>query len=99
MYKRAEERDNMTDLEIIARHYGLEEQSLQCIEEMAELTQAINKVHRKCSKENLDKMVEEIADVQIMIKQLIYLTNSDKDVKRVMSEKINRQLERMGKPK
>ncbi len=31
----------------IARHYGYETQSRQCIEEMAELTQAINKFWRK----------------------------------------------------
>ena len=31
----------------IARHYGDEAQSRQCIEEMAELTQAINKYWRK----------------------------------------------------
>lgn len=39
----------MTDEKIkkIARHYGYEAQSRQCIEEMAELTQAINKYWRK----------------------------------------------------
>lgn len=31
----------------IAQHYGYDSQSRQCIEEMAELTQAINKFWRK----------------------------------------------------
>jgi len=30
----------------IANHYGYESQSRQCIEELAELIQAINKFHR-----------------------------------------------------
>lgn len=89
----------MKDTEIIARHYGLEEQSRQCIEEMAELTVAINKVHRHWSDENIDNMIEEMADVQIMLNQLIYLTDSREQVNKIMQEKIQRQLERMGMPK
>mgnify|MGYP005829319167 FL=1 len=34
-------------IKIIARYYGYEAQSRQLIEEMAELTQAINKLWRK----------------------------------------------------
>ncbi len=34
-------------IELIADRYGYEPQSRQCIEEMAELTQAINKLWRK----------------------------------------------------
>ena len=33
-------------IEFIANHYGYDAQSRQCIEEMAELTQAINKFWR-----------------------------------------------------
>ena len=33
-------------IKIIAEHYGYEAQSRQCIEEMAELMQAINKLWR-----------------------------------------------------
>ena len=33
-------------IKIIAEHYGYESQSRQCIEEMAELTQVINKFWR-----------------------------------------------------
>ncbi len=89
----------MTDTEIIARHYGLEEQALQCIEEMAELTQAINKVRRHYSNDNIENMIEEMADVQVMLNQLIYLTDSRNEVKAIMAQKIQRQLERLGMPK
>ena len=39
--------------------------------------------------------MEELADVQIMLKQMFYLPNYEKDVKKVMAYKINRQLKRM----
>lgn len=104
----------MKDIEIIAEHYGLEEQSLQCIEEMAELTVAINKVRRHISDEielvhgrkahsiwlePINNMIEEIADVQIMLNQLVFLTNSHEQVEKIMDEKIKRQMERIGMPK
>lgn len=38
--------DEAEKIKIIAEHYGYDSQSRQCIEEMAELTQAINKFWR-----------------------------------------------------
>ena len=55
-------------IKIIAEHYGYEAQSRQCIEEMAELMQAINKLWRsighgqlteKSFKECLENLTEE----------------------------------------
>ena len=40
-------------IKIIAEHYGYEAQSRQCIEEMAELMQAINKLWRKRALRNV----------------------------------------------
>ena len=77
----------MTDERIqeIVLRYGYDAQSRQCIEEMAELTQAINKFWRKDLKcgygaieeSGLDKeseayinLIEEIADVEIMLEQM-----------------------------
>lgn len=94
----------------IAQHYGYDAQSRQCIEEMAELTQAINKYWRQglqCGQVQYpdhngympmtsctyDNLVEEIADVQIMLWQLEYLLNAD--VKPIIEHKISRQLERI----
>jgi NTP pyrophosphatase (non-canonical NTP hydrolase) len=95
----------------IADTYGYDAQSRQLIEEMAELTQAINKYWRKqleCGKrepfatkpnnEEWKNIVEEIADVQICIKQVKYLLGiRDKDIIPVLEQKLNRQLERIEK--
>ena len=99
----------------IADTYGYDTQSRQYIEEMAELTQAINKFWRKqmmCGFVSLDEikaeetgnsklsdekgyqnLVEEIADVQIMLWQMAYLLNADAIP--IIEQKLNRQLERI----
>lgn len=43
-----------------------------------------------------DNLAEELADVQIMCEQLIYVLHLKKEVKDMRVYKINRQLERMG---
>lgn len=96
----------------IAEHYGYEPQSRQLIEEMAELTQAINKFWRKdldcglypfekvelTSKKRLN-IIEEIADVEIMIEQIKHLLRCEIDVVEVKQCKVNRQLHRIEKVK
>lgn len=93
----------------IAQTYGYDAQSRQCIEEMAELTQAINKFWRKvlyCGKaeqpngekyitinQTYDNLVEEIADVQIMLWQLEYLLACDVDC--IIQQKLDRQIGRI----
>ena len=71
----------------IAGHYGYESQSRQCIEEMAELTQAINKLWRtQNDMKDLDsfhyhpelivareRVVEKLADVNEMVSELSHL--------------------------
>lgn len=88
----------------IADTYGYDAQSRQCIEEMAELTQAINKLWRKQGNGQstdkdlsvcIDNIVEEIADVQIMLWQMAYLLNAD--VTPIIEQKLDRQLERIEK--
>ena len=65
-----------------ADHYGYEEQRQQCIEECAELTQAINKYRRTqghgkkpriSEQEAFRNLIEEIADVEVMLEQMKYL--------------------------
>lgn len=65
----------------------------QTIEECAELIQALSKL--KYGEFTTENVMEELADVQIMLKQMFYLPNCEKDVKKVMAYKINRQLKRM----
>lgn len=86
----------------ISYHYGYEAQSRQCIEEMAELTQAINKLWRankngqstrKTEEECLDNLIEELADVQIMIWQIECLIGCD--IAQAIENKVKRTMERM----
>ena len=93
-------------IKIIAEHYGYDSQSRQCIEEMAELTQAINKWWRVCGHgqnpeksiaDCRDNLVEEMADVQIMLWQMEYLFLSAQEVNQMIEKKLDRQLERVKK--
>lgn len=90
----------------IAQTYGYDAQSRQCIEEMAELTQAINKFWRKqikCGKADLSdvelatqeelNLLEEMADVQIMLWQLEHLLIAD--LNPIIQQKLDRQMERI----
>ena len=80
----------------IARHYGKEPQMGVTQEECAELIQAISKVRRKGeSGETLGHLAEEIADVNIMCKQLTLLFGLSLAVSRNIDLKLKRQLERI----
>ena len=89
----------MTEQEIeqniqkIADYYGLDNQLNKTIEECAELIQALVKL------ESRENTIEEIADVQIMLKQMLYLLDCEKEMEKVMEYKINRQLERIKQAK
>lgn len=84
----------------IVEHYGFNCQSRQLFEEMGELTVAINKwwrcdgsVEERAAKRA--NIIEEIADVQIMLDQMIYFLCCYKEVEDVKQAKIWRQLKRM----
>lgn len=65
-------------------------------EECAELIQAISKVRRKgVDTETLSHMAEEIADVQIMCEQLIFLYDIEPEVTANYFGKLKRQLDRI----
>lgn len=93
----------------IAQTYGYETQSRQCIEEMAELTQAINKLWRISIKKGVKEfkdlriekeyknLIEEIADVQIMIDQMKLLSNCGHIVPSIIDSKLNREIQRIKK--
>jgi len=95
--------EEMVKCKIIAEYYGIERQKEQAMEEMSELIQAIQKLKR-CPmsiddyKKAMDNFVEEIADVYIMICQLMILTNGEKVVS-VMHEKLERQMKRIEEEK
>lgn len=81
-------------IKTIADHYGLNNQMMQAIEEMGELTQAIVKVYRNGLDNERDGLIEELADVEIMIEQLDYLLG-DNQIEKIKEYKINRQLSRI----
>ena len=93
--------DNYTDaIPYIANVYGEEEQLTQLAEESAELAQAALK-RRKAQIGQIkygntrDALAEEIADTLIMIEQIVYLEGFEDDVRRIIDEKISRQLDRI----
>ena len=92
--------------------YGYDAQSRQCIEEMGELTQAINKFWRKDLKcgygaieeSGLDKesetyinLIGEIADVEIMLEQMKEMLYCRERVAEIREEKLERQIGRIRK--
>lgn len=77
----------------IANFYGIDSQSLIAIEEMSELTKELCKDQRGYDR-NKD-IIEELADVSIMIEQLIALYDCKKEVSDMIDFKVNRQLRRM----
>lgn len=95
----------MNSVEKIARHYGLDSQSRQTIEEMAELTQAITKFWRYGGNDAQilrglrGNIAEEIADVKLMLEQLEILFDIKAEVSESRWFKLTRQLARIGKEK
>lgn len=92
-------------IQYIADHYGYEPQSRQLIEELSELIKAVCKHNRKFCGEYLaesaecpekDAIIEEMADVIIMMCQLDYLISIDaNDVLEMIEKKLDRQIERI----
>lgn len=82
------------DLRNIAEHYGLRVQMRQLIEEMAELTQVICKAERYDLDTVRDHLVEEVADVEVVLEQVDYLLG-DSRIAQIKAEKIERQKRRI----
>ena len=79
-------------------HYGVDVQSTVCMEECAELIQAISKEKR--GKHDHKHLAEEIADVLICISMLQAMYNvNDWDIQRWIEFKQERIVERMRKDK
>lgn len=90
-----------TTLHRIADLYGYKEQSLQTQEEMAECIVAINKFRRTNIYKDQEKierrknLISEIADVMIMLQQMVHLMDCQEELEAEMDRKIERQVERM----
>ena len=80
----------------IADHYGLRNQLKQLAEECCELS--IEALHYTRERGGTERMSEEIVDVLIMIKQIIYLLKNDTEKLEKYAEfKLDRQLSRIKK--
>ena len=90
-----ERREMMEEkLKTIAEYYGLESQLRQLAEECSELAVEANHSARRGSV--TVRLIEEIADVEIMIDQIRYLAGiQESDVLETRYYKIERQLKRM----
>lgn len=75
--------------------YGTKSQEDVAIEEMAELQKAIIKHRRYTGDETRAEIIDEIADVEIMIEQLKIIYSCKKEVKSRIDYKIERQIKRI----
>ena len=78
----------------IADMYGKEPQLIVLMEECGELIQACSKQLRRKDK-SINNLIEELADVRIMIEQIEHLYGIKSFVEDEMKYKLIRQLERM----
>lgn len=91
------------EIKKIADIFGYEEQSNQLVEEMAELTVAINHLRRARKQDDKDKLEvaldnvkEEIADTYIMLDQIVHLLDIPKEELLALKVyKVKRTQERM----
>lgn len=74
----------------VVNEYGANIQSTICMEECAELIQAISKMKR--GKDNRDNLIEEMADVYIILEQLKFIYNiTDNEIIKWLDAKQDRQ--------
>lgn len=78
-----------SNLMMIANHYGKKNQTIKAAEELAELIQALSKGKRQ-------NILEEMADVHVMIEQMMYFYDiSPAEVQAVADIKTERQVKRI----
>ena len=82
-----------TRIKTIADHYGIKKQMRQLAEECSEL--AVEASH-SARKGTTVRIIEEIADVLVMMEQVIYLAKIDKcDIEDCINYKLDRQINRI----
>ena len=85
------------ELLFIINTYGTRAQQDIAIEELAELQKAILKHRRYSSKETEQQIIDEIADVEIMLEQLKIIYSCHSDVEKRIEYKIDREIKRIKK--
>lgn len=79
----------MTDIQKIACYFGYERQEKKLLEELSELSCAL--YH-----DSFINILEELADVELMLEQVIYLLGKQEEIERIKRYKINRTLRMIG---
>lgn len=82
-------------LQFIIDTYGTKVQEDIAIEECSELIKAICKNRRNPSDETRKGIIDEIADVEIMLEQLKIIHSCSKEVEERINYKIERQIDRI----
>lgn len=85
--------------EQLIEKFGAENQILKCVEELNELGQALCKLSGNDTNKALviKNIIEEIADVEIMLEQIKLILNiEESDVKKMKSYKLHRTVRRYG---
>lgn len=80
------------------KKYGVDAQDDIAIEEMSELTKAIIKNRRYKNFQTLENLYEELADVTIMLEQVMMSLDKDR-VQSYINSKLERLNERLGESK
>ena len=81
----------------IINTYGTKNQEDIAIEELSELQKAILKYRRNSSGKRRKKVIDEIADVSVMLEQLKIIYSCHKEVAERVDYKIDRQIKRIKK--
>ena len=85
---------NITQRQVVYRkaieRFGSPNQMIKAIEEMSELTKVLAKILVMGGEVSLDELIEEVADVTIMMEQLRLIFNINDEVCEIMDSKIRR---------
>ena len=82
----------------IAKHYGLTKQKFQALQELNELSAVLLRRKDQIANraDHINNLIDEIADVLVMIEQIKTLYHiDDNDVSARITFKLNRQIERI----
>lgn len=80
-------------LDVAVDYFGKDNQLMMLAEELAELIQAISKYKRNPS--NIDSLIEEVADVEIMIEQLKIIFRKENKIDFSISKVKQQKTERL----
>lgn len=82
----------------IAQHYGQAKQEIQAVQELSELICLLTRRKDQRGGDYMEKLIDEIADCLIMIKQIQFLNRIPSDeINKQIDRKLSRQIERIRK--